>query len=613
MAEKQNLQIKNKERPKVVVDCDAGSDDVFALAMLIAAHKLENIELLAITCVDGNTSVDNVVKNVFRTLHICDASNVLVFSKFHVMHQSSRKYRETPSSCSCQSRLARCYRKGREAAAPARISPIFVIIMLVARSIQWCAARAMPLPPAAAQQRLTTLTRRRRRDTMAGSTLVRCTRGIVYASMWYASIIAGFLFLACPFLWVLLVSPPLFRRCAELLFSCWEMYPSCLMELLGPKILMTGEHIDPRDSALLVMNHRTRVDWNFLWGAMYQACQPRIAAHKLKFVLKDPVKHVPGPGWMMQINNFLYQAALGRGPAATGPLARLSPRPETGRAAAHLPRGHRLHPEQQAALGPVRRPARPARVPTAAPPQDDGLHLRGDASAAGRTPGRRLRSHHRLSRSRSSVRGGSVARQNARRGALSRASHSQAGRAQGRGESQEVARGPMADQGEAARALSQEQELRRQLRLAKVGATALDPYLRLLDLLVDLGFGRSHSSDGAGDPDHEPSHRGRLELLVVRHVSGLLAKSRRSQAEIHPQRPIETHTRTSATGRRTGGAWRARSATCPSVVPPVSCCSSRRAPRTTRAPSDRRTPTRPKWACRSIDTFCIPARRDSAS
>uniref|UniRef100_A0ABD2WXC2 Uncharacterized protein n=1 Tax=Trichogramma kaykai TaxID=54128 RepID=A0ABD2WXC2_9HYME len=181
----------------------------------------------------------------------------------------------------------------------------------------------------------------------------------------------------------------------------------------------------------------------------------------------------------------LHQATLGRGPAATGPLARLSPRPKTGRAAAHLPRGHRLHPQQQSALGPVRRPARPARVPTAAAPKDDGLHLRGDASAAGRTPGRRLRSHHRLSRSRSSVRGGSAARQNARRGALSRASNSQAGRAQRRGESQEVARGPMADQGAPARALSQEQELRRQLRLAEVATAALDPYLPLLDLLVD--------------------------------------------------------------------------------------------------------------------------------
>ena len=44
------------------------------------------------------------------------------------------------------------------------------------------------------------------------------------------------------------------------------------------------------------MNHRTRVDWNFLWAAMYQACLPNVATHRLKFVLKDPIRHIPGPG-----------------------------------------------------------------------------------------------------------------------------------------------------------------------------------------------------------------------------------------------------------------------------------------------------------------------------
>lgn len=44
------------------------------------------------------------------------------------------------------------------------------------------------------------------------------------------------------------------------------------------------------------MNHRTRVDWNFLWAAMYQACMPDIACHRLKFILKDPIRHIPGPG-----------------------------------------------------------------------------------------------------------------------------------------------------------------------------------------------------------------------------------------------------------------------------------------------------------------------------
>lgn len=49
------------------------------------------------------------------------------------------------------------------------------------------------------------------------------------------------------------------------------------------------------------MNHRTRVDWNFLWAAMYQACLPSIATHRLKFVLKDPIRHIPGPGKVMII------------------------------------------------------------------------------------------------------------------------------------------------------------------------------------------------------------------------------------------------------------------------------------------------------------------------
>lgn len=78
------------------------------------------------------------------------------------------------------------------------------------------------------------------------------------------------------------------------------------MELLGIKIVVSGDHISPDDSAILVMNHRTRVDWNFLWGAMYQACLPRIAAHKLKFILKDPIRHIPGPG----ICKFLFQFVI---------------------------------------------------------------------------------------------------------------------------------------------------------------------------------------------------------------------------------------------------------------------------------------------------------------
>ena len=83
------------------------------------------------------------------------------------------------------------------------------------------------------------------------------------------------------------------------------------MELLGIKIVVSGDHISPDDSAILVMNHRTRVDWNFLWGAMYQASMPHVAAHKLKFILKDPIRHIPGPGNKIEILNktFLNRVA----------------------------------------------------------------------------------------------------------------------------------------------------------------------------------------------------------------------------------------------------------------------------------------------------------------
>lgn len=105
------------------------------------------------------------------------------------------------------------------------------------------------------------------------------------------------------------------------------------MKVFGVKIYVSGDHISPHESAVLVMNHRTRVDWNFLWAAMYQACLPSVGCHKLKFILKDPIRHIPGPGnvpnsiyedicisshhhtsvtrasitgWIMQMNGFLY-------------------------------------------------------------------------------------------------------------------------------------------------------------------------------------------------------------------------------------------------------------------------------------------------------------------
>lgn len=69
----QNLSIKMhlirpKIPPSIIVDVDVGCDDAWALFVLIKAMENGLCRILAITCTNGNTSVDNVAKNVIRVL-----------------------------------------------------------------------------------------------------------------------------------------------------------------------------------------------------------------------------------------------------------------------------------------------------------------------------------------------------------------------------------------------------------------------------------------------------------------------------------------------------------------------------------------------------------------
>lgn len=53
----------------VIFDTDMGSDDAWALQLILKAEKhLNNVKLLAITTVNGNTTVENAIKNTYRLL-----------------------------------------------------------------------------------------------------------------------------------------------------------------------------------------------------------------------------------------------------------------------------------------------------------------------------------------------------------------------------------------------------------------------------------------------------------------------------------------------------------------------------------------------------------------
>lgn len=64
---------------RVIVDVDVGSDDFLALWMLLKADKKQQVKIEAIICTMGNTSVENVCKNVARLLEITKRTDVITF------------------------------------------------------------------------------------------------------------------------------------------------------------------------------------------------------------------------------------------------------------------------------------------------------------------------------------------------------------------------------------------------------------------------------------------------------------------------------------------------------------------------------------------------------
>ncbi len=68
----------------------------------------------------------------------------------------------------------------------------------------------------------------------------------------------------------------------------------CLLEdLVGIKIVVTGDDLTKdKKRSLIILNHRTRLDWMFIW-MLHSRFE---ILGQLKIVLKADLKRLPGPG-----------------------------------------------------------------------------------------------------------------------------------------------------------------------------------------------------------------------------------------------------------------------------------------------------------------------------
>ena len=61
---------------KIIIDTDPGTDDFIAISLALKSNKFD---VLGITTVEGNCSLDNATKNAFKTLNMCERDDIEVY------------------------------------------------------------------------------------------------------------------------------------------------------------------------------------------------------------------------------------------------------------------------------------------------------------------------------------------------------------------------------------------------------------------------------------------------------------------------------------------------------------------------------------------------------
>jgi 1-acyl-sn-glycerol-3-phosphate acyltransferase len=94
------------------------------------------------------------------------------------------------------------------------------------------------------------------------------------------------------------VSPRAFRKFNRWAANTWWGWCVTGAEMLhGTRIIVTGDHVPPRENALVLANHQQMPDITFLMA--YARSKDRLG--DMKWFAKDIIKYVPGVGWGMWV------------------------------------------------------------------------------------------------------------------------------------------------------------------------------------------------------------------------------------------------------------------------------------------------------------------------
>lgn len=92
------------------------------------------------------------------------------------------------------------------------------------------------------------------------------------------------------------------RKATSVFFSAWlALWPFLFEKINKTKVVFSGDIIPSKERSLLIANHRTEVDWMYLWDlALRKGCLGYI-----KYILKSSLMRLPIFGWSFHILEFI--------------------------------------------------------------------------------------------------------------------------------------------------------------------------------------------------------------------------------------------------------------------------------------------------------------------
>nr|CDJ83971.1 Phospholipid glycerol acyltransferase domain containing protein [Haemonchus contortus] len=129
--------------------------------------------------------------------------------------------------------------------------------------------------------------------------------GVLFVLLLFLTSFLGSVFMLFPLLPFAYYGTKFWRICADRLVGYWLTFPASLVErVFGTAFHVTGDLILHDYPALIIMNHRTRLDWLFLWNVLYKMDPHLLTTEKIS--LKAPLKSIPGAGWAMGCGSYIF-------------------------------------------------------------------------------------------------------------------------------------------------------------------------------------------------------------------------------------------------------------------------------------------------------------------